>query len=243
MLHIRISDLRPDFRRLPEVFAIGSPSFVRVAAGNLVGIVLNHSVVYYGGDTSLAIFGVCHRVLMFTIMPIIGLVQGMLPIVGFNYGAQNMKRVRETVVKASVFATALSFLAFLLLLIFPEFIFGLFNKDARLIAEGASTIRVIVILLPFVGFQIIGASLFQAIGRAVPALFLSMSRQVLFLIPLLLILPLRFKLAGIWASFPVADLLSVIVTSTLVLAEMRRLERHPVRAEINLQDNIPPPFQ
>jgi len=235
MLHIRLSDLKPDLRGLPEVLAIGSPSFVRVAAGNLVAIVLNHSVMYYGGNTSLAIFGVCYRLLMFTIMPIIGLVQGMQPIVGFNYGAQNMKRVRETIVKASVFATALSFLAFLLLLVFPEFIFGLFNKDARLISEGSSTIRVIVILLPFVGFQIVGATLFQAIGKAVPALFLSMSRQVLFLVPLLLILPLRFKLAGIWASFPVADLLSVIVTSAWVLAEMRRLERHPVRAEISFQ--------
>jgi len=243
MLHIRLGDLRPDLSRLPEVFIIGSPSLVRVAGGNLVAIVLNHSVVYYGGDTYLAIFGICNRMLMFTLMPIIGLVQGMQPIVGFNYGAQNMKRVRETVVKAAVFATAISCLAFLLLQFFPQPLFSLFSKDALLIREGSSAIRVIVIMLPFVGFHIVGATLFQAIGKAVPALFLSMSRQVLFLVPLLLILPLRFKLAGIWASFPVADLLSVIVTGVWVLAEMRRLERHlPASPEIHFQENILPPF-
>jgi len=241
MLHIRLGDLKPDLSLLPEVFIIGSPSLVRVAGGNLVAIVLNHSVVYYGSDTSLAIFGICHRILMFVIMPIIGLVQGMQPIVGFNYGALNMKRVRETVAKASIAATAISSMAFLLLLVFPTTIFSFFNKDVHLITEGASTIRIIVILLPFVGFHIVGACLFQSIGKAVPALFLSMSRQVLFLVPLLLILPLRFKLTGIWMSFPVADFLSVIVTGLWVLAEMRRLERHHAIAEVSLQENIQPP--
>lgn len=236
MLHIRLADLQPDFRRLPEVFIIGSPSLVRVAGGNLVAIVLNHSVVYYGGDMYLAIFGVCHRILIFTIMPIIGLVQGMQPIVGFNYGAQNMNRVRETVIKASLAATVISSLAFLILESFPRPIFSFFNKDTSLIREGAATIRVIVMLLPFVGFHIVGASLFQAIGKAVPALFLSMSRQVFFLVPLMLILPLRFKLAGVWASFPVTDFLSVVVTLAWVFAEMRRLERHPANRDFAVQE-------
>lgn len=164
-------------------------------------------------------------------MPLFGLVQGLQPIVGFNYGARKTGRVREAVRAAVVFATTLATAGFLVLMIFPEPILGLFSKDPLLISEGKRIIRTLVILLPLVGVQIIGASLFQALGKAGPALFLSMSRQVLFLIPLILILPMSSGLPGIWVSFPLADSMSILVTATWVVLEMRKLSRLPLRLE------------
>jgi len=223
-LRIRREDVTLDFSLLPEVVAIGASSFTRVAAGSLVAIVLNNSIAHYGADVHLAVFGVSNRVMMFTFLPLIGIVQGLQPIVGFNYGARNMDRVREAVRKAVTGAVLIATLGFVVLMLFPRPLFALFSTDAELIAEGVGILRIIILILPLVGCQIIGASLFQALGKAWPALFLSMLRQVLFLIPLILVLPLRFGLGGIWAAFPVADALAVLVTVGWVVFELRHLE-------------------
>jgi len=111
---------------------------------------------------------------------------------------------------------------------FPKPVFLLFNKDPILLREGTTILRIMILFLPFVGFQVVGATLFQAIGKAFPALFLSMSRQVLFLIPLILVFPLYFGLKGIWISFPVADFLSVFVTAFWVVRQVKHLNRHAV---------------
>lgn len=223
MLRIRIQDLTPDIGEIPEVFSIGSSSLARVAAGSLMAIIVNQSITHYGSDVHLAVLGVINRILMFVALPMIGLVQGLQPIVGFNYGARNMSRVRQAVRKASLYATMMGTVSFAVLVLFPAPIFRMFSSDSRLILEGIFVIRRLILMLPFIGFQIVGASLFQALGRAWPALFLSMSRQILFLIPLVLALPLWLNLPGIWWSFPLADGLSTCVTGLWVLAEFRRL--------------------
>ncbi|HOZ46668.1 MAG TPA: MATE family efflux transporter [Candidatus Hydrogenedentes bacterium] len=225
LLRIRRQDLVPDLSVLPEVFAVGSSSFGRVAAGSVMSVVLNNSIAHYGGDVHLAILGIVHRVILFVLMPQFGLVQGLLPIIGFNYGARNTGRVKEAIGHGILAATVMSTLGFVLLMGFPKIIFGLFSRDVELIGEGACIMRVIVIAMPVIGFQAVGAGLFQAIGKAGPALFLSMSRQVLFLVPLILVIPLWLQLAGIWVSFPLADGLSACVTAGWVLSEMRQLNR------------------
>jgi Na+-driven multidrug efflux pump len=145
------------------------------------------------------------------------------PIVGFNYGAENYRRVREAVSKAAIIATGVSIAGFAGLMLFPGAVFGLFTKDADLVREGSQIIRILAIMMPLIGFQIIGSSLFQALGKPIPAMALAMSRQILFLIPLVLVLPLFFSLAGIWAAFPCADMLSAFVTALWVGTEMRNL--------------------
>jgi len=221
MLRIRRADLIPDLSLLPEVFAVGASSFARVAAGSVLAIVLNNSIGHYGSDVHLAVLGVLNRVMMFMLMPLFGLVQGTQPIVGFNYGAKNVHRVKEAVGKASLAATVIASVGFAFVMTFPRPIFALFSKDPVLISEGVRIIRVAILMVPCVGFQIIGSSMFQALGKALPALFLSMSRQVLFLIPLILLIPLRFGLMGIWMSFPMADFMSLLVTGTCVLATLK----------------------
>ncbi|MBN2311340.1 MAG: MATE family efflux transporter, partial [Candidatus Hydrogenedentes bacterium] len=226
MLRIRRVDLKPRLALLPEVFAIGAPSFTRVAAGSLLAIVLNNSVTHYGTDTHLAILGVSNRVLLFSLLPLFGIVQGLQPIIGFNYGAQNMPRVKKAVRFGVGYATILALVWFVLLMGFPRLILSLFSTDPGMVRDGAGILRILIIALPLVGLQVVGASMFQAIGKAWPALVLSMSRQVLFLVPLILALPLFFGLAGIWLAFPIADLLSTAVTTTWTIAEIRSFSRH-----------------
>ena len=225
MLRIQRQDLLPNPAIVREVMPIGLSSFTRVAAQSLVAIILNHSIVYYGDDIHLAVLGVINRLILFFLLPLFGLMQGFQPIVGFNYGAGNMDRTQETIWKTAITATALCCIAFLMLMLFPRFFLRLFSKDAQLLAEGVTIIRTVLIWLPFVGFQVVGATLFQALGRVFPALFLSMSRQILFLIPLVLLLPLSLGLTGVWLSIPVADCLSTLVTAIWVALEIRRMNR------------------
>lgn len=223
MLKIQRQDLIIDFSLLPEMLSIGVSSFTRTVAGSLFSIILNNSLAYYGTDLHIAIVGVSNRILMFLLMPLFGIIQGLQPIVGFNYGAKNPQRVKEALKLAIISSTAIAVFGFLVILLFTEPLLRLFNNEPQLISQGIPILRTIVIFLPIVGFQVVGASIFQAIGKAKPALFLSMSRQILFLIPAILILPLFFKLPGIWYAFPVSDLLSAIITLIWVFREVKLL--------------------
>lgn len=160
---------------------------------------------------------------MFTLMPMFGIIQGLQPIVGFNYGAKNFGRVRESVKLAIIITTGMSIAGFLVLYLFPEQLFGIFSGDHQLIVEGKNAVRIVVLATPLIGFQVVGGALYQALGKARPSLFLSMCRQVLFLIPLVLILPKYLELFGVWAAFPLADTLAFAVTLIMVIREFKVL--------------------
>lgn len=235
ILQIQRQDLAINFSLLPEMLSIGVSSFARTVAGSIFSIVLNNSLAYYGTDLHIAILGVANRILMFLLMPLFGIIQGLQPIVGFNYGAKNPQRVKEGLKLAFFAATAIAILGFFIILLFTEPLLRLFNNDPSLISEGVPILRTMVIFLPIIGFQIVGASLFQSIGKAKPALFLSMSRQILFLIPAILILPLFFKLPGVWYAFPLSDLLSAVVTLIWVWKEIQLLNNmHTAQLKKNL---------
>ncbi len=223
ILRIQIRHLRPDFGEMPEVFAVGSSSFFQMVTGSIMAIPINMMIVRYGSDLHLAILGVANRSMMFFFMPIYGLVQGLQPIVGFNYGARNLDRVREAIHKAAIISTILSTAAFLILMFATRPILALFSTDQMLIAEGLSIVHVLILCMPFVGFQMVGGSLFQALGKARPAFVLALSRQALILLPLVFILPPIFGLQGLWTSFPIADFASTLMTAAWVYVEMRAL--------------------
>lgn len=214
-------DLKLNRDILKETFAIGAAAFFRQVAGSIMAVILNNLLVFYGGDVSIAVFGVINRLLMFTFMPMFGIVQGLQPIVGFNYGAKQFRRVKEAIDLSILITTIMSTLGFLILMSSPHVLLGIFNKDMNFINHGKHAIRIIVLAFPLIGFQIVGASMFQAIGKAVPSLILSMSRQILFFIPLVLILPLFFQLNGVWLAFPAADILSFLITLILFAREMK----------------------
>lgn len=225
-IKVKLHHLKPNFNLLWEIFTVGSASFARQIAGSLVAIILNNSLRIYGGDLSIIIFGIVNRLIMFLFMPMFGVVQGMQPIAGFNYGAKKIDRVMEVVKLSAITTTVLATFGFLIAQLFPSQIMSVFNDNPELIREGSKVIRIVISMIPILGIQIVGATLFQSLGKAVPSLILSLSRQVLFFIPLILILPRIYGLGlfGIWLAFPLADLLSTIATSLLLRIEINKLK-------------------
>jgi putative MATE family efflux protein len=227
-LKVKLHHLKPDRKIISEIIAIGFPSFARQASGSIIAIILNNSLAFYGGELAISIYGIVNRVTMFLFMPLFGVVQGMQPIAGFNYGAKRFDRVKEVVKLAVIITTIFASIGTLVGELFPSFIIGMFDDDPELIKNGANALRLIISMIPIIGVQIIGAALFQSLGKAIPSLLLTLSRQVLFLIPLVLILPGIFGLGlfGIWISVPIADFFATIITFFLLKKEMKIMERH-----------------
>lgn len=224
-LEIHLRHLRPQWHVLGEMFKLGVPIFIRQVGVGIFAVIVNNSLGTYGSELHIAAFGIVNRLLMFTLMPLMGLSHGFQPIAGYNYGAGNMDRVKETVKISTLVATGAATFFFLVMMLFPGTLLKVFSTDTALLTEGVIVLRIVVLALPLIGLQLIGATYFLALGKALPSLFLGMSRQILFLIPLVLLLPLTFGLTGIWAAFPIADVLATMVTMVWFTADIRRLEQ------------------
>jgi Na+-driven multidrug efflux pump len=224
-LRMRFPDLRPSWSIIKETLAVGAASFGRMVAGSAVMVVLNHSLGYYGGNIAIAAFGLINRLTQFTFMPIIGFGQALQPVAGFNYGARRFRMSKLAMRISSIRATVFSVGAFVVLMTLAGPLVQLFTRDEQLISLTAPSLRIVALAFPVVGLQMMGAVMFQAFGRAAHALFLTLSRQIIFLIPLVLILPRFIGLNGIFWSFPAADVLSTMVTVLMLLREFARLDR------------------
>ncbi|WMW21400.1 MATE family efflux transporter [Methanolobus mangrovi] len=218
---IKLSNFAPKFNMIKEISLIGFGSFVMGASNSFMMLVLNNVLAIYGGDLSIAVFGVAIKLLMLILMPIIGISHGLQPIVGYNYGAENYARVNESVKTSLMITTFFGLVGFLLLSAFPGTFFSMFSSDADLIGSGASALRIMVLASPLIGLNVIGTTFFQSMGKAKPSFFLSMSRQILFLIPLVILLPYYFDLTGVWMAFPISDLLAALLSMFLVWREYR----------------------
>jgi putative MATE family efflux protein len=210
-----------------EMFAIGASVFARIAAGSIMLALINNTLARYGGETGIAAFGINFRIINFVFMPLIGITQGLQPILGFNYGARKYGRVKQSFGMAAVSAVSYAFICFIILMSMPGVIYGAFTRDRELISTGVTALRYMVLLLPLVGFQVVGSGLFQALGKSVEALVLSLARQVIILFPLVLLLPRILGVTGIWLSLPFSDALSVTLTVVLVVSQMRKIHEIP----------------
>ena len=224
-LSIKLHHFKIRWLIIKEMVSLGFASFIRQVSMSLLIIVVNNSLRVYGGDIAIAVFSVVNRMVMFVTMPLFGIVAGAQPMIGFNYGANNMGRVKESL-KTSVLSTVvIGAVFFIVFMVIPSKIIGLFSTDAELINMGIFPLRMIMFLFPFIGFQVIGSGFFQSIGKARPSIVLSLTRQVLFLIPLVLLLPLLLGINGIWIAFPIADILAIIVTGILIYRELRKINK------------------
>lgn len=215
--------LRPRWAIVRETCAVGGGSFARLIAGSLMTIVLNNTLAVYGGELAIAAFGMINRMIMFLFLPMIGVVQGLQPVVGYNYGARQPGRAWQAVRLAIAMTTGMSLISFVLLFAFPGPLMRVFSQDPELIALSAEASRMIVLALPLVGFQLVVAGAYQALGRALPALVLALLRQVILFIPLVLVLPRHFGLSGVWIAYPLADLLAAALTLVFLLRVGREL--------------------
>lgn len=212
-----------------RIFAIGSAPFAIQVAASIISIIYNKSLNHYGGDLAITIYGIISSIMMLTLMPIFGINQGAQPIIGYNYGAKQYSRVKTTLKYAVVAATAIVVFSFIVSRVSPEMLIMMFNaKDQELIRVGSKSLTIFMTMFPVVGFQIVSSTYFQAVGKAKHALVLSTSRQILFLIPLLLILPRIYGLYGIWYAAPTADLIAFMVTTIFIIKELKSLPKDGV---------------
>jgi len=207
-----------------EVSALSAVTLSRQATISVLTLLLNNVLIFYGDAIDVASYGVISRMLMFALFPIIGVNQGFLPIAGYNFGAKKFHRVRQSIRISILYSGGIAIIIFAVIMAFPEAIVSIFissnaNLDAETIAQNnellqrtPNALRWVFAVTPIIVVQLIGASYFQAIGKAVPALLLSLTKQGFFLIPLLFILPKMYGVLGVWVSFPIADLLATLVT-------------------------------
>ncbi|HWQ77789.1 MAG TPA: MATE family efflux transporter [Anaerovoracaceae bacterium] len=228
--------IRPDM--VAKIASIGLSPFLLQMAASVVTFAFNSSLLVYGGEMAVAAMGVINRSVMMLLMPIFGINQGAQPIIGYNYGAGKYDRVKKTLKLAVIAATMICVFGFLVAQVFSRQIIGLFNKDSELIEIGAHGIRIFLAVLPIVGMQIVITNYFQSVGKASRSILLSLTRQVLFLIPLILILPSFLNLNGIWLATPIADFSSTLVAAILIMKELRYLqEKHDQNGNSLIQDN------
>lgn len=211
-----------------RILFLGLPAFFLQAGSAIYGALLNLQLHRYGGDNAVAIMSVVFSVTTLVLLPVVGIGQGMQPIVGYNQGAGRFNRVRAAWLTATLFATLVTLVGFAIAMVFPRTIFQLFGTSEQFLDQGVMAMRVTFFLMPLVGFQIIAASYFQAVGKANKAIIIAVTRQVVILPILLFTLPLFYGLNGVWAVSAVSDLLSTLLAVPLLIYEFR----HPGLAHI-----------
>lgn len=228
LLKIKMKYLKLKPVYIGNIIALGAAPFAMQIAASVLNFIMNTSLGTYGGDVAISGMGIVNSIITLMIMPIFGINQGVQPIIGYNYGAQRYDRVKEAYKLAVIYATVIVVFGWLITRIFPEQLVYLFNnEDTELIAFGTFAIKRFLIFLPIVGFQIVSSNYFQAIGKPMHSALLGLSRQVLILIPALLILPKFFGLNGVISAGPLSDILSAVITGTFIFIEMKRLNiRH-----------------
>lgn len=226
LLKIHFKNFKLNWNVAKSIFVLGSAPFSMQIAASMVNTLLNKQLSYHGGDLALSAMGIVFSIGMLFLMPIFGINQGAQPIIGYNYGARQFNRVKKTHLLSSVAATVITTTGFFAAVFLPEVIIGFFNSgDNDLIELGSHAMRIFLSMFPIVGFQIVTSNYFQAVGKPHQAMLLSLSRQVLLLIPFLFVLPGIWGLNGVFASGPAADFGASLLAGTLFYFEMKSLQR------------------
>lgn len=215
-----------------SILNIGMSPFSMQLATSLIYVLVNTTLIHYGGDLAIGAFGIVNSVNTLIIMVIIGLNQGTQPIIGFNFGAKNYDRMFKTLKFSVIIASCLTTLGFVIGTFLPSFMASLFTNDLELQTIAARALRITVTMFPIIGFQIVVTNFFQSIGKANISIFLSLTRQVLFLVPCLLLLPPIFGLTGAWSAMPLSDALSTIVSSFTMFYFIRRFKKDNIQGSL-----------
>lgn len=224
LLHFHRGIFRLKRKIVLDSLAIGMSPFLMNLAGCMVVILINQGLQEYGGDLAIGAYGIVNRLVFIIVMIVIGLNQGMQPIAGYNFGARFYKRVDKVLKVTIAYATAVTSFGFLVGMLIPDLVVSIFTTDEELIALSARGLRIVVMFFPIIGFQMVTSNFFQSIGMAGKAIFLSLTRQVLILIPCLLILPRFYGAAGVWYSMPVSDALASLIALVMLLAQFRKFK-------------------
>ena len=224
LLHLRRGIYHLQSKIVKNIIAIGLSPFCMNVASCFIVIFINKGLKEYDGDLAIGAYGIVNRLVFICVMIVMGITQGMQPIAGYNFGAQQFDRVTQ-VLKLSIYgATAMTTLTFLVGELLPDVAVRLFTTDEGLISRAADGFRIVVLFFPIVGFQMVTSNFFQSIGMANKAIFLSLTRQLLFLLPCLIILPTFMGAAGIWWSMPISDLIASLVAGVLLYKQFQEFK-------------------
>lgn len=224
LIRLKWKNIRLDKKIILSIISIGMSPFSMQVAGSAVAVLMNTSLLRHGGDLAVGAYGIINTVLMMFLMVIMGLNQGTQPIIGYNYGAGNYKRVRETLKYSIKVATIITFAGALIGIFLPGVFAKAFTTDNDLVNITERGIRIAVSALPLVGFQIVSSSFFQSIGFAAKSLIQSLSRQLIFLVPGIILLPRLWGLDGLWIAMPISDTLAFILSMFLLTYQLRQLK-------------------
>ena len=229
LLHLRRGIYHLQSKIVKNMIAIGLSPFCMNVASCFIVIFINQGLKEYDGDLAIGAYGIVNRLMFICVMIVMGITQGMQPIAGYNYGAQQYHRVNEVLKLAIWGATAITTFTFLVGELIPELTVSIFTTDEGLISRAAEGFRIAVLVFPIVGFQMVTSNFFQSIGMANKAIFLSLTRQLLFLLPCLIILPTFIGAAGIWWSMPVSDMAASIVAAVLLYKQFQAFKTHNLK--------------
>jgi Na+-driven multidrug efflux pump len=207
-----------------NIISIGISPFSMNACACLVVIFINNSLMKYGGDMAVGAYGIANRVAFIFVMVTMGVCQGMQPIAGYNYGAQNYNRMLEVLRLAVIAGTLVCAVGFVIAVFFPEPCVRLFTTDAELIEKSVVAMRYIMALFVIIGAQMVITNFFQSIGKAKVSIFLSLSRQLIILVPAIAILPPLMGLNGVWLAMPLSDGIAAIMAYAMLWIYVRRLK-------------------
>lgn len=236
VLHFHRSIWRPDLRLTLDMFAIGLSPFLMNLAHCLVAVIINNQLKTYGGDLAIAAYGVVNRFIFVFAMIVMGLNQGMQPIAGYNYGARQFSRVIRVFRLTAVCATCVTSTVALAGLLIPRLMVRIFTDDPELIISATHALRIVGCAFFIVGFQMVTGNFFTSIGMAKKAIFLSLTRQVLFLVPMMLIMPRLWGIDGVWWAMPLSDTVSALCALLMLNYQLRRFRDYG--DETALQDNV-----
>lgn len=224
LLHFHRGIFRLKRKIVFDSLAIGMSPFLMNMAACFIVILINQGLKKYGGDLAIGAFGIVNRLVFVVVMIVMGLNQGMQPIAGYNFGARQYDRVNKVLKLTIIYATAVTTFGFLVGMLVPDWVVGIFTSDTELIALSSKGLRITVMFFPIIGFQMVTSNFFQSIGMAGKAIFLSLTRQMLILLPCLLILPHFFGAAGVWYSMPVSDVLASLIALVMLVMQFRKFK-------------------
>lgn len=225
-IHIQKGIFKLNKYIVKDSLSIGMSPFLMNAAASVIVIIINQGLLKYGGDLAVGAYGIVNRIAFLFVTIVLGLNQGMQPIAGYNFGAKLYPRVTQVLKKTILGATLVMCTSFLVVESVPHAVASIFTTDKELIDIASLGLRMVFICYPIVGFQIVTSTFFQSIGMAQKAIILSLTRQILFLIPFLLILPKFFGIAGIWLSMPLADFFATILAAIMLYKQYKEFNRY-----------------
>lgn len=225
LVHLEYPKVRLESPIVKGIISIGISPFAMNACACLVVIFVNNSLMHYGGDMAVGAYGIANRFAFIFVMVTLGVCQGMQPITGYNFGAQNYNRMLEALKLASIAGTAVCAVGFFFAMVCPRFVASMFTTDESLISHSIVAMQYIMALFIIIGAQMVITNFFQSIGSAKVAIFLSLSRQLLILVPLIFILSQSMGLSGVWLAIPVSDALAAVMAYAMIALYIRRIKK------------------